>query len=55
MQICVLFLLGWDEIKEVRPEEYKKIMKNAIVYDGRNLYDIDEMKKSGVEYYSIGR
>lgn len=30
-------------------------MKTPLVYDGRNIYDLDDMKKEEVEYYSIGR
>ena len=30
-------------------------MKKPLVYDGRNIYDIDDMKNYGVEYNSIGR
>ena len=52
--ICFVFT-EWREIKEVKPEEFKKLMHTALVYDGRNLYDIHKMKDAGVEYYSIGR
>ena len=30
-------------------------MKTALVYDGRNIYNLEEMKKTKIEYYSIGR
>lgn len=52
--ICFIFT-EWDEIKKIKPEEYKELMKTPLVYDGRNIYDLKEMKESGVEYYSIGR
>jgi len=52
--VCFIFT-EWNEIKEVKPEEYKKLMKTPLVYDGRNIYNLQEMKKVGVEYYSIGR
>ena len=52
--ICFIFT-EWDEIKNIKPEEYKKLMKTPLVYDGRNIYDLKEMKENGVEYYSIGR
>ena len=45
----------WKEIKDVKLEEYKKLMNNAIICDGRNCYTIDEAIESGVEYYSVGR
>lgn len=52
--ICFVFT-EWGEIKAVTPEEYKKLMRTPLVYDGRNLYELDDMKNAGVEYYSIGR
>ncbi len=52
--VCFLFT-EWEEIKNIKPETYKKLMKTPLVYDGRNMYELDEMKSNGVEYYSIGR
>ncbi len=52
--ICFIFT-EWGEIKAVKPEEYKKLMKTPLVYDGRNIYDLNEMKDAEIEYYSIGR
>jgi UDPglucose 6-dehydrogenase len=44
----------WDEFKNL---DFKKLSKNknVKVYDLRNLYSFDEMKKKNVKYYSIGR
>lgn len=53
-EICFIFT-EWQEIKEIKPEVYKKLMRVPLVYDGRNLYKQKEMEKAGVEYYSIGR
>ncbi len=33
----------------------KSLMKEPIIFDGRNLYDLDEMEKLGFEYYCVGR
>ena len=52
--ICFIFT-EWNEIKAIKPEMYKKLMKTPLVYDGRNIYDVKEMKDEGIEYYSIGR
>ena len=30
-------------------------MKNKVIFDGRNLYSLDQMKKLSFTYYSIGR
>ena len=44
----------WDEFKSIN---FKKINKNKKVkiYDLRNLYDIKEMKRKKIKYFSIGR
>ena len=52
--VCFIFT-EWGEIKQVAPDAYKKLMRTPLVYDGRNIYDVNEMKDAGVEYYSIGR
>ena len=52
--ICFVFT-EWPQIREVKPSCYKELMKTPLVYDGRNLYALNEMKEAGVEYYSVGR
>ena len=44
----------WDEFKSL---DFKKLAKSNKfkVYDLRNLYSFDEMKKRKIKYYSIGR
>ena len=44
----------WDEFKSI---DFKKISKNKNlkIYDLRNLYSPEKMKKMGLSYYSIGR
>lgn len=52
--VCFVFT-EWGDIKALPPEHYKKLMRTPLVYDGRNLYNVDEMKEAGIEYHSIGR
>ena len=52
--VCFIFT-EWDEIKNIKPNEYKELMKKPIVYDGRNIYNANDMKRCRVKYYSIGR
>ena len=52
--ICFIFT-EWEEIKTIAPETFKELMQIPLVYDGRNLYNLEKMKNAGVEYYSIGR
>ncbi len=52
--ICFIFT-EWKEIKEIPVKSYKELMQTPLVYDGRNVYPLEEMKQNDVEYYSIGR
>ena len=44
----------WDEFKSI---DFKKIVKknNFKIYDMRNLYNPNELKKKNIKYYSVGR
>jgi UDPglucose 6-dehydrogenase len=53
-QVCFIFT-DWQEIRDVEPSAFKSLMRTALVYDGRNLFDSRAMLEAGVEYYSIGR
>ena len=39
----------------LQPNDFKALMRTPLVYDGRNIYNVREMKIAGVEYHSIGR
>ena len=44
----------WNEFKQLN---LKKLTKNksVIVYDMRNIYSPEKMKKNGIKYYGIGK
>src|SRR5690606_2406891 len=50
-----LVLTDWTEIVEMDLTKAKRVMRNPILFDGRNCFSIDEMKSKGFDYYSIGR
>ena len=50
---CVL-VTEWKEFRSPDFEEMKKRLKNPIIFDGRNQYNKDKMKKLGFEYHQIG-
>lgn len=52
--VCFIFT-EWGEVKAVTPESYKQLMRTSLVFDGRNIYKVDEMSDAGVEYHSVGR
>jgi len=50
----IILLTEWDEFKSI---DFKKSVKkkNFKIYDLRNIYTGEEMKKKKIKYYSIGR
>jgi UDPglucose 6-dehydrogenase len=50
---CAIILNNAKEIEKLKPKDFIQVMKTPIVFDGRNLFNPDNMK--GVEYHSIGR
>ncbi len=52
---ALLIVTEWDEFKSVDFEKMKKLMRNPIIIDGRNIFDCQEVKKYKFEYYPIGR
>ncbi|MCC6425945.1 MAG: UDP-glucose/GDP-mannose dehydrogenase family protein [Phycisphaerales bacterium] len=45
----------WDEFKSPDWERLASVMKNKVIFDGRNLYRPQQMQGLGFAYYSVGR
>ena len=45
----------WDEFKKLDLARAQKALTHPIMFDGRNLFDCEEMEKLGWIYKSIGR
>ncbi len=45
----------WDVFRHPDFEEVKAMMAQPLIFDGRNLYKTEQMRKLGFTYYSIGR
>lgn len=45
----------WNEFREPDYGRMKKLMRQPIVFDGRNIYNPAHMKAQGFTYFSIGR
>lgn len=52
---CCFIFTEWEDVVRLSPEAFRKKMRVPLVYDGRNIFDPELMKRGGVEYYSIGR
>ena len=51
---CLLLVTEWPEFKFPNFNVVKKLLKNPAIFDGRNIYEIAEMKRKGFSYYCIG-
>lgn len=45
----------WNEFRKPDFQRMKTLMKEYIIFDGRNIYDPKELKKAGFVYHGIGR
>lgn len=45
----------WDVFRHADLNKIKSMLKNPVIFDGRNIYDKEELKKLGFYYNSIGR
>ena len=52
---ATLVVTEWDEFRNLDFKRIKKLMANPIIIDGRNVFNPDEVRQLGFEYYSIGR
>lgn len=52
---ALIIATEWNEFRKPDFAAMKKMMKQPIIFDGRNLYELEDMDKSGFAYYSIGR
>jgi UDPglucose 6-dehydrogenase len=45
----------WNVFRSPDFIKLKSLLKEPLIFDGRNLYDLDEMEEMGFEYYCVGR
>ena len=45
----------WNAFRQPNFTRIKDSLKEAVIFDGRNIYDISDMKTRGFTYYSVGR
>jgi UDPglucose 6-dehydrogenase len=45
----------WNEFREPDFPRMRKLLREPVIFDGRNLYSPEQMKAQGFTYYSIGR
>lgn len=52
---ALIICTEWSIFRTPNFNKVKQLLKQSIIFDGRNLYDVEEIKKEGFIYSSIGR
>ncbi|MBV6443627.1 MAG: UDP-glucose 6-dehydrogenase TuaD [Saprospiraceae bacterium] len=52
---CLCIMTEWQEFRSPDFERIAALLNDPLIFDGRNVYDLDQMKSLGFQYVSIGR
>jgi len=52
---AVVLVTEWKSFRHPDLERMRALMKNSVIFDGRNQYDPEVMREAGFEYTAIGR
>lgn len=52
---ALIIATEWNEFRTPEFEKIESSLKNKTIFDGRNLFDVEEMKNGGWHYESVGR
>jgi UDPglucose 6-dehydrogenase len=52
---ALVIVTEWNKFREPDFGFMKELMKEPVIFDGRNVYDLEIMAERGFTYYSIGR
>jgi UDPglucose 6-dehydrogenase len=52
---ALVVVTDWNEYRNPDFDRVKRTLKQPVIVDGRNLYDVEKMRDLGVRYHSIGR
>ncbi|MBO7541770.1 MAG: UDP-glucose/GDP-mannose dehydrogenase family protein [Bacteroidales bacterium] len=52
---ALIVVTEWKEFRLPEWNRIKNSMKTPVIFDGRNIYNPDELKTNGLEYFCIGK
>jgi UDPglucose 6-dehydrogenase len=52
---AIFIATEWPEFRTPDFEKLSNTLKSKVIFDGRNVYELNIMKEHGYQYYSIGR
>ncbi len=51
----LLLVTEWNEFRFINYKVASRLMRNKVIFDGRNIYEPREVREKGFVYYGIGR
>jgi UDPglucose 6-dehydrogenase len=51
----LVLVTEWNEFKFLNLERVRGLLRRPVIFDGRNIWEPERMRRLGFEYYSIGR
>jgi UDPglucose 6-dehydrogenase len=52
---ALVLVTEWNEFREPDYNRMRKLMRSPVIFDGRNIYNPEQIKGQGFTYFSIGR
>jgi UDPglucose 6-dehydrogenase len=52
---AIALVTEWNEFKFLNLERVRQVMRRPVIFDGRNLWEPERMRRLGFEYHGIGR
>ena len=52
---AMVVVTEWREFRSLDMDRVKNAMKSPVIFDGRNIYDMERLKGMGFEYHGIGK
>jgi len=52
---ALMIMTEWPAFRTPDFDKISAGLKNKVIFDGRNLYELDDMEQLGFDYFSIGR
>ena len=52
---ALMVVTDWNEFKHLDLQQIRGLLKQPIIFDGRNIYDPETMNELGFHYRGLGR
>ncbi|WP_374001700.1 UDP-glucose/GDP-mannose dehydrogenase family protein [Bdellovibrio bacteriovorus] len=51
--LCIV--TEWPEFKNTDISKIRSLLKQPLIFDGRNIFELGKVRNAGIEYHSVGR